>query len=269
MRDLFTLWNKWHFNLGQSLGPIGMILVAAVIVPGMSGCANKEITELQNSVGALQNQLQATDQETTEISRTVEDRLTTLSNQQRQLNELLTQLSDRFSEMEMQVDRLQDRIAQVESFSSQSANLAQDLSQQNLTLEQQFAQRIEQLNRQVQELTDEVNSLQTTSQTRYQDAISRTQQVEQSLNQRITTIENNNRKVYERILNELGASVPDDVQATQPAASSGSGVHIVERGDTLSAIASQYGVSLDALQQLNDISDPSQIRIGQRIAIPQ
>ncbi len=40
-------------------------------------------------------------------------------------------------------------------------------------------------------------------------------------------------------------------------------VHIVREGDTLSAIASQYGVSVDELVRLNRLSDPDALAIGQ------
>jgi murein DD-endopeptidase MepM/ murein hydrolase activator NlpD len=44
-------------------------------------------------------------------------------------------------------------------------------------------------------------------------------------------------------------------------------VHVVKRGDTLSAIAKTYGVSIDALRTRNKLSS-SLIRIGQKIIIP-
>ena len=44
-------------------------------------------------------------------------------------------------------------------------------------------------------------------------------------------------------------------------------VHVVKRGDTLSAIARRYGVSIDALRSRNDLSS-SLIRVGQKLAIP-
>lgn len=45
-------------------------------------------------------------------------------------------------------------------------------------------------------------------------------------------------------------------------------VYVVRRGDTLSAIASRFGVSLDALARANGIRNPSLIYIGQRLVIP-
>ena len=42
----------------------------------------------------------------------------------------------------------------------------------------------------------------------------------------------------------------------------------VKAGDTLSAIAARFGVSVDAIQQLNGIADPRLLQIGQVLKIP-
>ncbi|MGA9351417.1 MAG: LysM peptidoglycan-binding domain-containing protein [Anaerolineae bacterium] len=59
--------------------------------------------------------------------------------------------------------------------------------------------------------------------------------------------------------------VPTSATA-QPAATSGT--YVVQRGDTLSSIASRYGVSVQALARANNIYNPSLIRSGQRLVIP-
>ena len=45
-------------------------------------------------------------------------------------------------------------------------------------------------------------------------------------------------------------------------------VHVVQEGDTLSEIAKQYGVTVEALQEVNAISDPQRLQIGQELIIP-
>jgi LysM repeat protein len=45
-------------------------------------------------------------------------------------------------------------------------------------------------------------------------------------------------------------------------------VHVVVAGDTLSAIASRYGVTITAIASANQLADPSFIRVGQRLTIP-
>lgn len=46
-----------------------------------------------------------------------------------------------------------------------------------------------------------------------------------------------------------------------------SGVHVVQRGDTLYSISRRYGVPVNSLLSMNNISDPSQIEVGQRIRV--
>lgn len=45
-------------------------------------------------------------------------------------------------------------------------------------------------------------------------------------------------------------------------------VHIVQPGETLYRIALRYGTTWQELAQLNNISDPSQLRVGQRLLLP-
>jgi LysM repeat protein len=45
-------------------------------------------------------------------------------------------------------------------------------------------------------------------------------------------------------------------------------MHAVQPGETLIAIALQYGVTVAALQSANGISDPSALQVGQELAIP-
>jgi len=53
-----------------------------------------------------------------------------------------------------------------------------------------------------------------------------------------------------------------------PSTGGGSRVYVVQPGDTLSAIAVRYGVSMAALVRLNGIRNPSLIYVGQRLLIP-
>jgi LysM repeat protein len=45
-------------------------------------------------------------------------------------------------------------------------------------------------------------------------------------------------------------------------------IYIIQRGDNLLRIAGQYGVTVEALQEANDILDPRLLRIGQMLIIP-
>jgi LysM repeat protein len=55
--------------------------------------------------------------------------------------------------------------------------------------------------------------------------------------------------------------------ASAAAAQGDDNVHRVQRGDTLSAIAARHGTTVAALMQINNLSDPNFIYVGQRIRL--
>lgn len=57
----------------------------------------------------------------------------------------------------------------------------------------------------------------------------------------------------------IGPSTPAYAQET---------VHVVQRGESLTQIARQYAVELEALMAMNGITDPNVIFVGQRLLIP-
>ena len=61
---------------------------------------------------------------------------------------------------------------------------------------------------------------------------------------------------------------PTASQARTPAAAPTSQIHVVVRGENLILIAARYGVTIEAIQEANQIADPSLIQVGQRLVIP-
>ncbi len=58
-------------------------------------------------------------------------------------------------------------------------------------------------------------------------------------------------------------------QAAAAREARGSGYsHVVESGQTLSAIAEAYGVSVRAIMKANKITDPTKLQVGQKLFIP-
>ncbi len=57
---------------------------------------------------------------------------------------------------------------------------------------------------------------------------------------------------------------PDTPRYTQAAG----GMHAVRPGETLGTIAALYGVTVDDLLALNDLSDPNRLEVGQLISVP-
>lgn len=71
--------------------------------------------------------------------------------------------------------------------------------------------------------------------------------------------------VYVGQVLRLSGSAASSTSSSSSTASSSS--YTVQRGDTLSQIASRHGVRMSDLQSWNNISNPSNIRVGQRLTI--
>jgi len=61
---------------------------------------------------------------------------------------------------------------------------------------------------------------------------------------------------------------PGTLPAVGGTTSTPGGTHVVQSGQSLSSIASRYGVSASAIATANGISDPNRIRVGQTLTIP-
>jgi len=70
----------------------------------------------------------------------------------------------------------------------------------------------------------------------------------------------------EEIINILSQRMAE-LMASRPAPPS-SRTHVVARGETLSAIAAAYGVNSRSIIQTNNLSNPDNLRIGQKLVIP-
>jgi LysM repeat protein len=66
------------------------------------------------------------------------------------------------------------------------------------------------------------------------------------------------------------ATVPGTVGVDNPSPTAMGGVrtHVVAKGETLTQIAKQYGVTVDDIEQLNKIQDAKKLQIGQTLKIP-
>ena len=57
-------------------------------------------------------------------------------------------------------------------------------------------------------------------------------------------------------------------ESTQTAAPAAGPVYIIQSGDSLSSIASRFGITLDELMAANTFGDPNNIHVGDRVTIP-
>jgi LysM repeat protein len=66
----------------------------------------------------------------------------------------------------------------------------------------------------------------------------------------------------------IPTAAPSEAQTPMPTQTPTPVIHVVQSGDTLLAIAAQYGVSVRDLQAVNGIEDPTRLQIGQQLIIP-
>jgi LysM repeat protein len=71
----------------------------------------------------------------------------------------------------------------------------------------------------------------------------------------------------------IAGAPPTPVPATPsdtptPTATATPVIYVIKKGDTLSAVAKKFGVTVKAIQDANGISDPRRLWIGQEISIP-
>jgi LysM repeat protein len=70
-------------------------------------------------------------------------------------------------------------------------------------------------------------------------------------------------------IRQVTASTTSDAPGEPAEAAPEEGIYAIQSGDTLSAIAKRFGVSLNALLAANPTVNPRGLQIGQKIVIPQ
>ncbi len=102
------------------------------------------------------------------------------------------------------------------------------------------------------------------------------------LQQQLRSVDQNRIKDRDEIMGSVSKTIAAAVKKSTPApgGSSGGGrakatgthtgiEHVVQPGESLSAIAAAYGVKTSVVLEYNDIANPSLIRVGQKLFIPQ
>ncbi|MBN2326575.1 MAG: LysM peptidoglycan-binding domain-containing protein [Candidatus Omnitrophica bacterium] len=248
-------------------------LLPLLAMLSLSACSSREIKELQLSVSNLENRLTdyrlQTSQESektvshvSEVNQSINNAFRDIRYAQSNLETLVDQLSNRLSKVERDVASLQQNAGHLSALSDETFSA---LSDKQLNLEEMVKiQRQQDLNALQQEL-DRISSALTDLQSARQNS----DRSIRNLERQFSSMNDENRKIYRQILTELGANIPTEIKPTAGAAEDSGQVHMIQSGETLSGIADKYNVSVSAIQQLNQIENPSRIRVGQQIKIPK
>lgn len=100
-----------------------------------------------------------------------------------------------------------------------------------------------------------------------------------SLQQRIAALEaareQDKQEIVDRLSAKIAGLMSQQQAASEPVRTSSRRTseygyeHTVESGQTLSAIAAAYGVSTRAIIDANNLTNPNQLRVGQKLFIPE
>ncbi len=92
-----------------------------------------------------------------------------------------------------------------------------------------------------------------------------------TLERQILTVNTAREKDKQAIVNQLSAKIAEIMRkASRPSHRTVSGnEHIVQPGETLSAIAAAYKIRSRAIIEANNLPDPDNLRVGQKLIIPK
>ncbi|MGI6088040.1 MAG: LysM peptidoglycan-binding domain-containing protein [Kiritimatiellia bacterium] len=95
-----------------------------------------------------------------------------------------------------------------------------------------------------------------------------------AMEQRLAAVDAARERDRQAIVDQLSGRIAEVMRASNrsAASSSGGGVgyeHVVQQGETLSAIASAYKVTVKAIIEANNLQNPDHLRKGQKLFIPQ
>jgi LysM repeat protein len=142
---------------------------------------------------------------------------------------------------------------------------------------------IEQVNMQLEEMSKLQARTQSTAAHAGNAQISELERQSRDVQERIDRLDAARASDREEIINSITSRVTKILESQSPrtgprTTSTGGGSsggsqtgyeHIVESGQTLSAIAKAYGVNMKTIIQANNLSDPNSLRSGQKLFIPE
>ncbi len=139
---------------------------------------------------------------------------------------------------------------------------------------QQTKGRIQLIQDQQEQLWQELERIKLSSSQQGQSILSKSKEEMERLQKHIAALEEQRVQDRKKIVNQMSKTIADVVSKSQTAGGhtriSEYGVeHTVAGGETLSEIASAYGVSVRVLIQANKLQNPDRLKVGQKIFIPE
>jgi LysM repeat protein len=171
-------------------------------------------------------------------------------------NDLAARLGERIDTLQKGLQTVNDNIIAVGAFEKkQEERIAQ--IQENI--QGQLKVIVDEVGQENQNLENSIAALRTELKTS-QDGLGQLQASVQQLADALATVQGQ--------VEAVAKKQESLRRAPAPAAKGAGGQHTVKAGETLTAIAARYGVSLQALMERNKLNDANDLHEGQKLAIP-
>jgi LysM repeat protein len=134
---------------------------------------------------------------------------------------------------------------------------------------------VESIQMQIDRLREDLERIQANTATSFHAQITALEGNLESLRQRLTEMESQRVRDREEVISKLSARMTELLNQqtagrsqTRSRTSEYGYEHVVAAGESLSKIASEYGVSMGAIIDANKLTNPDTLRVGQKLFIP-
>jgi LysM repeat protein len=191
-----------------------------------------------------------------------------------EISEVQGTLSEEVVSLKKRNDELQGRMDEMNYLIHQMDKRENAQNQTMATKINNLEIRAKEINAKVEELQDEWVKYRAEAHRSFQDYKNESDAKRNDdlskMDQKMNIVLEEVSKENQRILNEVNT-----LRQRAPSSSGNAGhaqtggYHVVQSGESLSKIASLYGISTRALTEANGITNPNSIRVGQKLKIPK
>lgn len=240
------------------------------------GCATGQLRRIEEEIRILETRLEIFDETFTqaqdESDQTLQQLYINLKRQnddiqknQARLNTVLEDLSGETLKTSREMDTLKNKISRLEDrINSAESILKTEVAGTQAEMKQQMQANQAQIDNKLKEVQAEWANVQKQVDDKIAQQVSASESRTKSSIAQLKNEVTGSFKDLERMIRELGGGGG----VTAPSQNAEGTVHVISSGETLSGIATKYGVSSNEIIRANNISDPSKIQIGQEIVIP-
>ena len=240
-------------------------LLAGVLLSSLLGCTGTEkMDQMQSQIAALDHRVNQLQQRSRRDSK---ETLTSIEQVSGNVSNAFDNLSRLQGEQSTTLDEVSaELLATVQDLESLQSTVGgnQELNEEaRRQLRQEITRQLQEVIQQITDLRASLDRLSASVEENRGNSDRALAALRDQMNQRLVSLDKEVEGIYKAIEGVLTSG-----GSGGPVADSGD-TYVVQSGDSLSKIASRLGVSARALQDLNGITNPNQIYVGQKLKVPE